>query len=130
MERNKLIEKLRKILLKKAEGFFYTEEICEYLLKDPQENEQLSIFDTQSIKNNKKSIKENDKKLQKINLIMSKKKVTTHYIPPDMLAIKMLIENFGQEVDGSDDFSQLSDQDLLNLQNELIKQLKEESNES
>ena len=194
MNKNKLLDNLNKLLLKKAEGFYYTEEAYEYSIENKKESSkiQLSFFDdknfnednetqTSEIKyiNNNSNIKNQNKaseditfsfsedenenenknknlkniysksvtkkeqnKKQGLNLgqeaeilgkeqskeknsanenkqtlTLSKKKVTTHYIPPDMLAIKMLYEINTREDDVS--FSNLTDEELK----ELIKKL-------
>ncbi|MBQ7579060.1 MAG: hypothetical protein IJT25_00815 [Clostridia bacterium] len=188
MNKNKLLDNLNKLLLKKAEGFYYTEEAYEYSIENKKESSkiQLSFFDdknfnednetqTSEIKyiNNNSNIKNQNKasediiflssegenknlkniysksvtkkeqnKKQGLNLgqeaeilgkeqnkeknsanenkqtlTLSKKKVTTHYIPPDMLAIKMLYEINAREDDVS--FSNLTDEELK----ELIKKL-------
>ena len=115
MKREQLLSKLKKILLKKAEGFFYTEEINEYQQNLKNDSKQISIFDESGTK--LKKTKNNDQNKQTLNLILSKKKVTTHYIPPDMLAIKMLIENFGEKIkDDDDNLLSLSDEELYSLQ--------------
>ena len=59
-------------------------------------------------------------------LVLLKKKVTTHYIPPDMLAIKMLVENFGEEIKNnkkSESIDKLSDEELIELKNKLEKEI-------
>ena len=128
MNREQLLSKLKKILLKKAEGFFYTEEISEYQQNLKNDSEQISIFDESSTK--LKKTKNNDQNKQTLNLILSKKKVTTHYIPPDMLAIKMLIENFGEKIkDDDENLLYLSDDELYSLQENLIKEIQQSMEE-
>lgn len=129
MKREQLLSKLKKILLKKAEGFFYTEEINEYQQNSKNDSEQISIFDESSTK--LKKTKNNDQNKQTLNLILSKKKVTTHYIPPDMLAIKMLIENFGEKIkDDDDNLLSLSDDELYSLQENLIREIQQSMEEN
>lgn len=129
MKREQLLSKLKKILLKKAEGFFYTEEINEYQHNSKNDSEQMSIFDESSTK--LKKTKNNDQNKQTLNLILSKKKVTTHYIPPDMLAIKMLIENFGEKIkDDDDNLLSLSDDELYSLQENLIREIQQSMEEN
>ena len=129
MKREQLLSKLKKILLKKAEGFFYTEEINEYQQNSKNDSEQISIFDESSTK--LKKTKNNDQNKQTLNLILSKKKVTTHYIPPDMLAIKMLIENFGEKIkDDDDNLLSLSDEELYSLQENLIREIQQSMEEN
>lgn len=90
--------KLKDALLKLAIGFSYSEVTEEFSPK-----------------------KGSDDKVETLEL--SKKKITTHYVPPDMLAIKMLLQNDGQAVD---DFSAMSDEELLILKNKLIKEMADE----
>ncbi len=89
-QRKKVLEQ---ILLKLANGFTYTETIEEYV---PQKDEQ-----------------------DYGELTLAKKKVTTHYIPPDMLAIKMLLENDRQKVSN---LSSMTDEELIALKDKLIKE--------
>ncbi|MBQ8468676.1 MAG: hypothetical protein IJ542_02850 [Clostridia bacterium] len=59
-------------------------------------------------------------------LVLAKKKITKKFVPPDMLAIKMLLdfnENGGK-------LSQMTDQELINLKNSLLEKLKGEENDS
>ncbi len=117
-----LLSKLKSILLKKSEGYFYDEEIREYQHKTetPNKNEQLNFSSL-----NVKDIKDETKRKEKDeDLILIKKKVTTHYVPPDLLAVKMFIEIFGQEVN-SNDLSKLTDNELDILKKDIIKKLEE-----
>ena len=66
---------------------------------------------------NEKRNKEDNK------LILSKKKITSHYIPPDITAIKILFEIFGKEVD-TNSIESLSDQELLDMKDKLLEELK------
>ena len=115
-----ILLKIKNILLKKSEGYYYNEEILEYQNNinetKIENNEQLNLF-------KENNGKENSQKHE--NLALLKKKVTTHYIPPDLLAVKMLVEIFGEKVN-NDDLSNLSDQELEKLKNEIIQKLKEE----
>ncbi len=86
---------LKNILLKLANGFTYTETTEEY---SPQKEQEES-------------------------LVLSKRKVSTHYVPPDMLAIKMLLENDRKKVDS---LSAMTDEELLSLRNKLLNELKQE----
>ena len=113
MAKNKeLYDKIKEILIKKAEGYFYSEESFEYVLK-PEKEEQL-WFDDVLNKNGKKTNSQ-----EPLNLV--KKKVTSHYIPPDMLAIKMLLEINESKIGG--DLSVLSDEELTSKINELKNEL-------
>lgn len=85
---------LNEILLKLANGFTYTETIQEYA-----------------------PTKENDLCQ---DLVLVKKKVSTHYVPPDMLAIKMLLENNKQKINT---LSSMTDEELVALKNKLISEL-------
>ena len=58
------------------------------------------------------------------NLILVKKKVTSKYIPPDMFAIKILLEIFGKEAVG--DLEGLSDEELIKFKEKIMKELKDE----
>lgn len=130
----KVFNKLKDILFKKAEGYFYTEEICEYAQEsiDDKKNKKVENNVSQQINflidDVKSECGENEKgnKKQSTNqLVLLKKKTTTHHIPPDMLAIKMLLEIYGKEMNSSEEFSTLSDSELENLKSELIKKLSE-----
>ena len=139
-EKKDLIE----ILIKKASGFYYDEVVNEFekTQNKPNNSEKYISFDylyqnlnscvTDSTINNNSNviIKTSDEKpeLSKqdlYNLTLSKKKVTTHYIPPDMLAIKILFEIFGEKV-SEDELEKLSDEELINLKNKLIGEIKNE----
>ncbi len=85
---------LKEILTKLANGFTYTETIEEYT---PEKDSNDSS-----------------------DLVLVKKKVTTHYVPPDMLAIKMLMENDQEKIDN---LSSMTDEELVALKNKLIKDI-------
>ena len=128
--------KLVNLLLKRANGFFYNEEIYEY--EKPQKinnlkqnyidnnkfyknnvtpNTQLSIFnDTINLENEK------TKNISGEEVTLVKKKVSTHYIAPDIQAIKILLEIYKEEVN-NDTLENLSDEELLKIQNTLIEEL-------
>lgn len=108
-----LYDKIRKILIKKAEGYFYSEETFEYVQKPQNKEEQLCMDD---IINEKETTKQN----QPLTLV--KKKVTSHYIPPDMLAIKILLENFGEKI-GANALDLMSEQELLEYKDKLISDI-------
>lgn len=136
---------LIKILIKKASGFFYKEELLEYektqkladnSKKDNQKCENISFFnkidrgntdiykssDIIEVSNGKP---ENFKQTNE-NLTLVKKKITTHYIPPDMLAIKILFEIFRKEID-INDIENMSNEELINLKNKLISEISNEN---
>ena len=115
---NEILKKIKNILLKKSEGYFYSEEVLEYQSKTDIQNKenQLNFFDEDN--NETKSIQEPE------NLALVKKKVTTHYVPPDLLAIKMLAEIFGEKVD-NDELSRLSDLELNKVKQDILKKLEE-----
>ena len=114
MAKNKeLYDKIKEILIKKAEGYFYSEESFEYVLK-PEKEEQL-CFDDVLNKNGKKTNSQ-----EPLNLV--KKKVTSHYIPPDMLAVKILFETLKEKV-SENDLDNMSDEELLNLKDKLLGEL-------
>ena len=54
---------------------------------------------------------------------MVKRKITTHYVPPDMLAIKMLFENFGEKVES---LEEMSDEEILQMKDKLINEWRSE----
>lgn len=137
--RNNLIE----ILIKKATGYYYSEEQFEYeTQKSNKFNEKhinnLSFFEnydrgeTNFINSNDKIKLSNEIEHQQENnknLSLSKKKVTTHYIPPDINAIKILFEIFEKKV-GESSLENLTDNELLELKNKLIKELTNEHYEN
>lgn len=141
MNNKKIYDFLIKILLKKAEGYFYTEEQEDYektqnkpnnskvqyenisffennVTPKPKTNKQDDIINSQ---NESKEIQQNNQ-----NLVMVKKKITKHYIPPDMLAIKILFETIKEKVNG-DDLNNISDEDLIKLKNKLTEELLNEN---
>ncbi len=87
----KLKGQIKKILIKLANGYEYSEKVEEYVVK--KDTEELEL---------------------------AKKKISTHYIPPDMLAIKMLLEFSDQN---SEVLSNMTDDELIELKNNLIKEL-------
>jgi hypothetical protein len=132
------------LLVKKANGFYYKEEQLEFekpqkniknIEKPMLNNQNISFFD-----NYDRGLTQNDKTCDMIelsngqddlskqiseNFTLIKKKITTHFIPPDMLAIKILFEIFGKEV-GENDIENLTDEELLNLKNKLLTELSNE----
>lgn len=68
----------------------------------------------------KEFVKEEDK------LVLNKKKITTKEFPPDATAIKFLLE---LEKFNTNEFSQLSDEQLKQEKDRLLNLLKEEENE-
>ena len=135
VDANKIVESL----YKRAVGFYYSEEQLEYGEKDKIKNNKESdencvsktlTSDSIGVNSNreKKSNLENDDNVDENQqtLVLLKKKVTTHYIPPDMLAIKMLVENFGEEIKNnkkSESIDKLSDEELIELKNKLEKEI-------
>ena len=140
MSKRKFTKKeLLNLVIKKATGYHYSEEVFEYektqinnkcnkISRDLISN--YNFFDicdrgqTQSNKINDTLTISNEENLQQNNedLTLIKKKVTTHYIPPDMLAIKILFEIYGKEIE-YDNLTNLSDKELLNLKNQLLKDI-------
>ena len=126
-------------LYKRAIGFYYSEEQLEFGEKttkvDEKEKEQNSVSKNSNFENHgvclsQENEDEAEKQLEldenKQTLVLLKKKVTTHYIPPDMLAIKMLVENFGQALNGQSEknkISNLSDDELLVLKKKIEKEI-------
>lgn len=134
--RNDLIE----ILIKKASGFYYSEEQFEYETQknnkiNEKHSDNLSFFenydrgDTNLKISNDKIKLSNEIKTspEKDNLFLTKKKVATHYIPPDINAIKILFEIFEKKV-GESNLENLTDEELIELKNKLIKELSNECN--
>lgn len=132
---------LIEILIKKARGFYYSEEVYEYeKTQNKSKNDEkcinfsnnldfFNLCDRESITSNSPGDKMNlnektDEKSQ--NLTLTKKKITTHYVPPDMFSIKTLLEILGEEV--NENFEKMSDEQLLKLKEKLIGELKNEDN--
>lgn len=123
---NELYEKIKNVLIKKAEGFFYNEEILEYQTEDNQKiKKEKNTCETTEIVN-KQNEEEQTKRTKNQNLTLLKKKITTHYVPPDLLAIKMLFEIYGQKVESVNELEKLEFNQLLELKNNLLKQLKDD----
>ncbi|MBO4570125.1 MAG: hypothetical protein J5689_02805 [Clostridia bacterium] len=143
---NKISDKLYKILLKRAEGFFY-KEVCEEFVYDnkPKYSNQISFFDEEKsdlTKSKKRVTKTKVNQNHNVKLecndvscfasgencedikapTLAKKKVTTHFVPPDMLAIKMLLE-----IDKTlgTDLTMMSDSELLSLAKQLEDEIKQ-----
>lgn len=143
MTKNKFTKQdLIEILIKKASGFYYTEEQCEYEkmqnknISNKIPNNNLSFFDFSDrgnieFYNDDDTIKlSNENKLSEQNiqnLTLVKKKVATHYISPDINAIKILFEILENKV-GENDLKNLSNDELLLLKNKLIEELYDELN--
>ena len=131
-----------KLLIKRAEGFYYTEEQFEYEKTQNKSKsnelsylkiENISFFDNCVRGENKKQIggdkiksSNGDSQISNENLTLVKKKVSTHYISPDMLAIKILFEIFREKVN-SNEIDSMTDEELFKLKDELLKELKDES---
>ena len=131
----KINKKLIDILLKKAEGFHYIEEQFEYEKSNKKSMptyENLNFFDIcdrgkplnngVDVKMNVANEKQQGEKNEA--LILTKKKVTSHYIPPDMLAIKILLEIFGKEA--VSDFEKMTDEELFKFKKKILEELKNE----
>ncbi len=88
------IKKVKEILFKLANGFSYSETTEEFApIKGENEKEELKLC---------------------------KKKISTHYVPPDMLAIKMLLEDTKENINS---LSNMTDEELVSLKNKLILEL-------
>ena len=87
-------ERLKKILLKKAMGYGVREETVEYVRDDGGDE------------------------------IVSKRKVSKKHIPPDVSALRLLIEHFYQN--SFNDVESMSDEELEKEREKIIKLLKEE----
>lgn len=137
MDTNFTKNDLINLLIKKASGFYYTEEQFEYEKTQNKSNlsknlsNNLSFFENfdmgqQTSENNNDIIKSsNESKSAEQNLTLVKKKVATHYISPDINAIKILFEIFEKKV-GDDNFKNLSDSELIELKNKILKELSDE----
>ena len=137
MKDNKSKERLIELLFKKAEGFHFVEEQFEYEKPKTKPNnnqkfENLNFFDLcdrgDGISNDESDkirvTNEGQKYEGSQNLILVKKKVTSKYIPPDMFAIKILLEIFGKE--GLDEIEKLTDEELIKFKEKLIEEIKNE----
>jgi len=128
---------LKNILIKKAKGFFYTEEQVEYENRDKTKSNCGENDDVGKVSRVDKKISKTrgggvnvddsiiespdvkDENIEK--LVVVKKKISTHYIPPDSLSIKMLYEIFGTEIGVSDELSKLEQMTDEELNNEIKK---------
>ncbi len=133
------------ILIKKASGFYYTEEQYEYektqkkSVLTENHSSNLSFFDNfdrgeQQNQNCNDTIIVSNEKVQSDeynnkNLTLIKKKVATHYVSPDINAIKILFEIFENKV-GQNEIETLTDNELIKLKNNLIKELFNEYSEN
>ena len=134
MNGKKIYDELIKILLKKAQGFYYTEEQEDYektqnkLKYSEKYCDNISFFDnidtleSKTSKPNDTINTSNEKNENMQNLVLVKKKITKHYIPPDMLAVKILFETIKEKVN-EDDIDNLSDDELLKLKDKLLGEL-------
>lgn len=126
--REKMLEKIEKILIKKAEGYFYQEETNEYQL-EPAKNQPKSGSEQLDFFEDNLNLKKKGKDSFNQNFVLVKKKVTSHHVPPDLTALKLLLDNFLSSGDEENDLSKMSDQQLNALRKELIKKLSEEEND-
>ena len=139
MNKNKIQKQLIDILLKKANGFYYYEEQEEYektqIKSKFRENsiQNISMFDNfvtgqaQNKESNvtlKSSNGKEENEAQTLTLV--KKKITKHYIPPDMLAIKILFE-INKEKVNENDLNEMSDEELIKLKDKLLGELLNEN---
>lgn len=137
-DKEKINKKLIDLLLKKAAGFHYTEEQYEYERNKQSKKresivENLNFFEicdrgqTKTNDDGDKIELANGKKIKGgEELILVKKKVTSHYIPPDMLAIKVLLEIFGKEA--VSDLEKMTDEELIKFKEKILKDIKDENN--
>ncbi len=138
MNDKKIYDELISILLKKANGFYYTEEQEEYEKTQNKSkfseicNNNISFFDksdtleTNNITHSDTIKSDNENKKENQSLVLVKRKITTHYIPPDMLAVKILFETIKEKVN-EDDLNKLSDEDLIKLKDKLLGELNNEN---
>lgn len=92
-----LDEKIKDALLKKAVGFESDEIIEEYVADENG------------------------------NSVLSKRKITKKYNPPDVVALKFLLEEEGQF---DDEISKMSDEELLKERDRLLQLLKEKESQN
>lgn len=90
-------EQIKEALLKKALGYMSDEIVMEFSLNEDGQE------------------------------ILNKKKVTKKYCPPDISAVKILLEKFNTCID--DEISNMTDEELEQEKNRLLQLLKEENNE-
>jgi hypothetical protein len=138
MNGHEIYDELIKILLKKANGFYYTEEQEDYekaqnksksteqIYKNMSFFENYDTVETQTNQTDDKIGLQNEIRNNSQNLILVKKKITKHYIPPDMLAVKILFETLKEKVN-EDDINTLSDEDLIKLKDKLLGELLNEN---
>ena len=130
MKKNKDIElykKIKDVLIKKAEGYFYNEEILEYQTEDGKIKKVTATSNqTDTPTENEEKCEEGTDTKKEDKLTLSKKKITTHYIPPDLLAVKMLFEIYGEKIESTNELEKLEYQELLNIKKQLLEKLKEE----
>lgn len=141
------MQDLKRLLIKKAQGFYFSEEQTEFESSSsktkPANKNSLQNLGSEILTCEKKDIQctkkqkdlqpQADEKNQELKntckeqnflgglnedspaLVVVKKKVSTHFVPPDSLAIKMLFEIFGKEIAGEDaqsDIEKLSNDEL------------------
>ncbi len=87
------------------------------------------ITDNQNASDIIKVSNKNEKVLDNNNLELVRKKVISHYNPPDLAAIKILFEIIETEED-TNSINNLSDQELLNLRDKLFEEIKNETNKN
>ncbi len=143
MSNNKITnKKLINLLTKLANGFYYSEEQVEYQktqnkvknIENYNNNaKNISFFDydvtgKQLFENDYDKIKSSNETetISNKNLTLSKKKITTHYVQPDISAIKILFEINRKKVD-KNDIESMSDDELIKLKNKLIEELSNEN---
>ena len=63
------------------------------------------------------------------DLILVKKKISKHFVPPDMIAIKILFEIFDKKVENGE-IENMSDEELFKLKSKLLEELKNENSQS
>ena len=142
--RNKKFTKneLINLLVKKATGFYYDEEQLEYEINSKNskkietksdEVKKLEKSFENDVRVNGKSDKTGDMMNVSSEIIdsniagdklnLTKKKVSTHFVPPDMIAIKILFEIFDKKVDNNE-IENISDEELMKLKTKLLEELK------
>ena len=132
MNNNEIYDELIKILLKKAQGFYYSEEQEDYEKAQNKSKSFNKVYENVSFFENYDTVKQcntndndtikpsNEKNENTQSLVLVKRKITKHYIPPDMLAVKIIFETIKEKVN-DDDINNLSDDELLKLKDKLLE---------
>lgn len=88
-------------------------------------NDSSKVSDKIEVQGKTEDFDDPPKSFSSNGLTLVKKKVTSHYVSPDMSAIKILLDLTNER--DSDDLESLSDEELLKLRNQLIEEIKNEN---